>query len=275
MYISFEIINNEKVRHGITTRIGGVSGGDFYSMNTGIFGLDNRMDVLKNMEIVFDQIGIDAPIVVMTNQVHSADVMVLDSKSDFDIFDKVDLPEGVLPGKALYVVQAHDAMVTNRTDVALMTFHADCVPVLAWDPIKRVVAAVHSGWKGTSLGILSRVLEIMAGTFGSDVANIKLGIGQAAGKCCYEVGIDVIEAMRKQFDSREMELIAESSGGATFKIDLKEANRLLALRAGVLEKNIEINWDCTICQADLYHSHRAAKGGNRGMMSGIIQLTNK
>lgn len=275
MIRNYKMLDFPGLKHGITTRVGGVSKGDYVSMNTGIFGSDVREDVLKNISIAADRVGITASSIFMTHQTHSDRIFVIDESTELtslDVYDQAKISERAYQ---LYAIEDHDAMVTNRTDIALMTFHADCVPIIVYDPIQHVVAAIHSGWLGTSKMILSKTLDLMHMRFGSLMSEVKVVIGQSASVCCYEVQRNVYEAFEAILVPEEMQVIFHAKADNLWHLDLKEANRLLAKKSGVLQGNIEIDSGCTVCAPSLFHSHRGAKGGNRGMMSILVQLENK
>ncbi len=261
--------SNINVPHGITTRLGGVSRGVFGSMNTSFFGIDDKMAVFCNIKKSLDAIGTDAKIIVATQQVHSNKILVIDNLTLFSDLQKIDISGSALEGYDLYVSSETDGLITNRQDVILMTFYADCVPLMFHDPVSRYVGSVHSGWRGTANLIGKEALSIFQ-ALGSDLENIHVGIGQCAGFCCYEVDKPVVDAFRVHFSEREMSTFMVSKEDEKVMLDLKIANKMIFKRCGVLEMNIEINQDCTICDAHLYHSHRRT-GYPRGSMSAFIQ----
>lgn len=269
---NFKLLLSEHLIQGITTREGGVSTGAYATMNTGIFGDDDRNNVLENMRLAMSELGTDATKIILAHQVHSKNVLVIDQEANFDTMEKVHLENTPLEGFEMYISESTDGLMTNRTDIILITFYADCVPLLLYDPTKKVVAAVHSGWLGTAKAIGVEAINKMVSVYGSSVSDIKVGIGQSAGICCYEIGDDVIEALKMEFSLDSIRDFVIPKRYGKYMIDLKEANAKLFRDAGILERNIEIDPDCTICNPEKYHSHRRAKGGKRGMMSAIVQL---
>lgn len=261
--------SNIKVPHGITTRLGGVSKGVFGSMNTSFFGIDDKMAVFCNIKKSLDAIGSDSKIIVATQQVHSNKIVVIDDATSFSELQKIDVSGSALEGYDLYVSPETDGLITNRQDVVLMTFYADCVPLMFHDPVAKYVGTVHSGWRGTSNLIGKDALSIFQ-SLGCDLKNIQAGIGQCAGICCYEVDKPVVDAFRVHFSEQEMSTFMAPKEDEKVMLDLKIANTLIFKRNGILEMNIEINQDCTICDAHLYHSHRRT-GYPRGSMSALIQ----
>ena len=159
---------------------------------------------------------------------------------------------------------------TKREDVVLMTFYADCVPLVFFDPVLNIGATVHSGWKGTSNKIGRDAVSMLI-SMGCNAHDIKVGIGQSAGVCCYEVDTPVIVLFQKLFSVEDLKQFVFPKSNEKFMIDLKKANEIICVQSGVLAQNIEIISDCTLCQEALYHSHRRT-GYPRGSMSAFIQL---
>ena len=259
------------ISHGITDRTGGVSQGVYASMNTSFFGDDDRDSVFENIKRSLDVIDCDAKIIVATQQIHSNHIVTIDYNTQFHVFKRIDTRQSALDDYELYVVPECDGLISHRSDVVLMTFYADCVPLLFFDSKKNIVATVHSGWKGTSNKMCKTAIDTLVSQ-GCDVKDIKVGIGQSAGVCCYEVDTPVIDLFSKTFSQSEIEqFVFPKSEEGKYAIDLKKANQILCLASGVLEKHIEIIDDCTLCNSDLYFSHRRT-GYPRGSMSAFVQI---
>lgn len=160
-----------------------------------------------------------------------------------------------------------DAVVTHRSDVVIGIQVADCVPILLYDPRKRVVGAVHAGWRGTAGGILKKTVETMAERFFSSPADILVAVGPSIKWCCYEVGPEVIEAVAAVTEGEDYFM----KKGEKYCLDLATANRLQAGAAGVPEQNVWVSEECTFCLPDLYFSYRYAKGST-GRQGGFIGL---
>jgi len=261
---------NIKVPHGITTRLGGVSEGVFGSMNTSFFGIDDKIAVFENIKRSLEAIGADAKTIVATQQVHSNNILVIDDQTSFSALRKMDVSGSALEGYDLYVSPETDGLITNRRDVILMTFYADCVPLMLHDPVTGYVGTVHSGWRGTANLIGLEAISLFK-ALGSDLKNIQVGIGHSAGVCCYEVDQPVINALRTHFSELEMLTFMVPKDDEKVMLDLKTANAMIFRGSGIDEANIEINQGCTICDAHLYHSHRRT-GYPRGSMSAFIQI---
>jgi YfiH family protein len=159
-------------------------------------------------------------------------------------------------------VEDCDALITDEKNVILSILTADCVPILLYDPKNKVVAAVHAGWKGTEAKIVSKTVQKMKDTFGSQVKDIVAGIAPSIGKCCYEVGIDVAQHF---FDIPE----GYSKKGEKYMLDLPYINKYQLLKIGLLEENIELSGVCTACEVDAYFSYRKEQGCSGRFMSMI------
>lgn len=157
-----------------------------------------------------------------------------------------------------------DALVTALPGVRLSIRTADCVPLLFADPVRRVVAAVHAGWRGTAQTISCRTIELMISEYGSAATDIHAAIGPAIGACCYEVSEDVAIQFREHLSPFWIE------GQA--KLDLAAINRAQLIAAGVSETNIDSPTMCTRCDPDgLFHSFRR-DGERSGRMHAVVGL---
>ena len=166
--------------------------------------------------------------VVQGHQVHNCKVAVIDR-----------------PGLTREDLEGYDAFVTNLTGVAIGVRTADCVPILLYDPVKRAVAAVHAGWKGTVLRILQNAMELMAFKFGSSAADINAVIGPAIGPDSFQVGIEVAEKFKLAGFPMDYVWSFRGAGDGTpmsggHHIDLFKANRWLLEQSGVLSDNIQV-----------------------------------
>jgi hypothetical protein len=193
-----------------------------------------------------------ARVVVSVRQVHGTDVLVIDrataAKQSFD--------------------GGWDALVTDQPGVLLTVRTADCVPLLIHDPVHGIVAAVHAGWRGAVAGIVSKTLAAMKQRFGSQPASLRMGIGPAAGACCYEVDEPVLSRLRESYAG--WRTLVQATGPATARLNLRGLVRGQAQAAGVREDRIHSVSLCTICHPELFHSYRR-DGSVRGtMVSGIM-----
>lgn len=160
-----------------------------------------------------------------------------------------------------------DAVITNRKDILVGVQTADCVPILLYDRSSGVAGAVHAGWRGTAAEILRKSIHTMMDRYPSSPAELLVAIGPSIRWCCYEVGYEVVEAMRGRAGKGEYVV---NRGGKYF-LDIATANRYQALSMGVSPENIWISGDCTFCLSEKYHSYRFAKGPT-GRQGGFIRI---
>jgi YfiH family protein len=160
-----------------------------------------------------------------------------------------------------------DAILTDNPDVTLFMRFADCVPVLVYDPVRRVVGIIHAGWMGTVSKIVTVTIENMRRVYGCSPENIVAGIGPSIGVCHYQVGENVIEAVRNSFGEYSQELLTVRDGKTYF--DLWKTNALLLNQAGI--QSVEIAGLCTACHTDDWYSHRA-EAGKTGRFSAVLCL---
>ncbi|MDH4326970.1 MAG: peptidoglycan editing factor PgeF [Nitrospira sp.] len=162
-----------------------------------------------------------------------------------------------------------DALVTDQPGVMVAVRTADCVPVLMHDPQRRVVAAVHAGWRGAVAGIVQKTLALMESRFGSVSEELRVSIGPSAGVCCYEVDEPVLERLHQACPNSEQVVRARGRGKA--HLDLKLLIREQARAAGVRPDSITSVNVCTICHEDLFFSYRR-EGKVIGTMVSAIGL---
>lgn len=245
------------VAHGFSTREGGVSEGMWASLNLGVSRGDDPDHVRENYRRFLDAVGAHGGKLAMSNQIHK-DVVRVVTSADWktDPYEKVGYEA--------------DGLMTATPGVALLVFSADCLPVLFYDPVRRAVAAVHAGWRGTAAGIVTRAVERMGDVYGSRPEDILAAIGPGISKCCFETHEDVPNAMMAAVSSPALQYIQIKENGK-YAVDLKGINARRLERAGLDPAHIAVSGDCTACRTDLYWSHRKM-GTNRGSMAAVIQL---
>lgn len=172
-----------------------------------------------------------------------------------------------IPGNELKDI---DALVTNQPGICLCVQTADCVPILLFDPEKKVVALVHAGWRGTVNKIIEVAIQKMVSVYHSFPGNIFAAIGPSISPEIYEVGYEVVQAAKKSIPNVEKTLYKNSSG--KFHFDLWEANRQVLIESGVLSKNIQDLGECSFQKNDKYFSARKEGIGTGRMVSGIMIL---
>lgn len=151
--------------------------------------------------------------------------------------------------------QIADAVITAQKGLIIGVKVADCLPILIFDPEKYVIAAVHAGWRSTATAILKKTIKQMEHSFQTDPDKLLLAFGPSIRGCCYEVGQEVIAALKKETDSDDF--IINLNGKK--HVDLALANLCQALSCGVRAENIWISADCTYCKNEEYASYRFHK----------------
>lgn len=258
LYIQFPKLEKcTGIRHIFSTRVGGVSTGDCASMNLSFNKDTCRENVLENYRRLCGCVGIDPAHLVLSHQTHTDHVISVGVKH-----------RGT--GITLPSFGDVDGMITNCPGVALVTQFADCTPLLFYDPVKKVIANTHSGWRGTVKQIGKVTVEKMQKDFGCDPGNIIAAVGPCIGRCCYEVDEPVFNAF-SALRYIPTETIFTAKGNGKYMLDLPEANRRILLESGIRPEHMDISDICTCCHADKMHSHRAT-GGKRGNLAAVIEL---
>jgi len=164
-----------------------------------------------------------------------------------------------------------DAAITTRTDVAVAVKAADCVPILMAHPA-GAVAAVHAGWRGTSISIIKLAIAQLEREYGSHATDMRAAIGPAANVCCYEVGSDVINVFKERFPAAGHLFQPTREGHA--RIDLQTANRHQLIDAGLAAERIHVAPFCTMDRNDLFFSYRREKHvyGRVGRLMSVIGI---
>lgn len=236
------------VPHGFTTRQGGVSDSYYSSLNLGLSTGDNAEVVEKNRDVVLKHFGVSRSQVSILEQVHGNTVVV---------------------AEAAWHKHKADAQITNDPDLLLVIGMADCLPILLYDSVQKVVGAAHAGWRGTSLKIAANVVEKMGSEFGSSPETIYVAMGPAICRDNYQVGSEVFEAFTKSgFPTTVFE-----PDGERYRLDLVAANKFVLGQAGVLPENIEALNLCTFADQEKFYSHRR-DGQKRGSHWAVIKLKN-
>ncbi len=164
-----------------------------------------------------------------------------------------------------------DALITNIPGLCICVQTADCVPILICDPVKKVVAAIHAGWRGTASLISAKTVEKMIQEFGCDPNNLIAGIGPSISAPNYEVGVEVVDAVRKNFWNHENILTPSKTDGKAY-LDLWTANQTLLESTGIPSSQIEIMGLCSFDGKDAFYSARRDGGATGRMVTGIMIL---
>jgi YfiH family protein len=222
------------VPHGFSLRTGGVSEGPFASLNLGTSVGDDGAAVAENLRRLAADAGRAADRLSTVHQVHGAVVVRAAAGRD-----EVD-------ADGLWTDDASGSWVGVRA--------ADCVPILLSTEDGRAVAAVHSGWRGTLLGVVAQGVEALVRT-GAPAATLRAAVGPCIQACCYEVGPDLAERFGAAFSTAVVR-----GGGVRPHLDLALAVRSTLLGAGLLPEHVDLQTACTACDAARFFSHRRDGG---------------
>jgi len=236
-YLQFKSL---KVNHFISTRIGGVSTKPYDSLNVGFPSGDNLQSVLKNRTLAAEAFGISLQDIVTGKQTHKDIIHAVTEK---------DKGKGANDNES--ALQDTDALITNIPNIVLMVKTADCVPLLIYDPIKRVIATIHAGWRGTAIEITKKTVLALKRAYDCNPDDLIVGIGPSIGACCFEVQNDVVS----QFKGKLEKSAVRRNDSKTY-LDLQLLNNLQLIEAGVRAENIEVSSLCTSCRNDIFFSAR-------------------
>lgn len=255
-YGTFDHFGSDVV-HGVSTRLHGYSQQPYHTLNIGLHTGDDKDHVLQNRKLFADAVGIDQSAIVTAQQVHEDTIAIVECR-------------GYENGEQEYcrAFSSTDALITAEAKIPLMLFFADCVPVLFYDSVQRVVAVSHAGWKGTVSRIAAKTLVKMRSKFNVNPSDVRIGIGPSIGQCCYEVDENVISKLRQEFSNWSDFVLAR---GDRWMLDLWEMNRSQLLDVGAAAENIVISGICTSCNSQLFYSYRA-EHGKTGRLGAVIQL---
>lgn len=258
-YITFPKLERLNcVSHAFTTRLGGVSEGMYSTMNMSFSNGDKEESVLENYRRMCNIIKVDINKVTLSRQTHTNNVRII---------TKDDIGKGLTKNRDYDNV---DGLITNIPGVCLVTHFADCTPLLFCDPVKKVVATSHAGWRGTATQIGKVTVEKMMAEFGCSPENIVAAIGPSICKNCYEVDSPVYDPVSriKYLDKSKIFL---DKGNGKYMFDLWETNRQILISAGIKPENIDVTDLCTNCNPNVFHSHRFT-GGKRGILAAMIAI---
>jgi YfiH family protein len=276
--------------HGFSTRPGGTSSIQGrreaeHALNLGFTDWDTRENVLASRTRLLSALDAKHMKLVTLRQFHSDVIRVLDAYPERT-------PRGLSRDHS--GAPRGDAAITRTPELLLAVQTADCIPILLVDPVRRVVAAVHAGWRGTLRRIAAKTLGRMQAEFGTQPSQAVAAFGPRIGVCCYEVGPEVAQAYASQFaearrwfegpfdqlasgeEPNPLKWLSMTPPGhdpppPRVRLDLAAANRWQLLDAGIRASNIISSPLCTSCRSDLLFSYRK-EGDRTGRLMGLIGL---
>lgn len=249
---------NNRVTAFSTTRHGGGGVGAYGTFNCTPYTGDDPDIVKANQDLLCKLVGITADRLVVPYQTHSCNVLIIDEA----FMQSSDESRHTM-------LQEKDAVVTSIPNICLCVSTADCVPILLYDSVREVVAAVHAGWRGTVGGIVDRTLQVMKDSYGTQARDVHAIIGPCISLGAFEVGIEVYEAFEQAgFD---MPQIAHwHPEKEKYHIDLPAANRLQLLAGGVPAEYVHESNICTYTQQEDFFSARRLGIRSGRILNGIV-----
>ncbi|MCR5337524.1 MAG: peptidoglycan editing factor PgeF [Lachnospiraceae bacterium] len=253
LFLLYKIFDGQPVKCGISTRLGGVSTGHVGTMNMSTTRGDDPDCVRENHLRFAKAVGYDRSRLVMSDQIHETRILKVEEK---------DAGGGVLQ-------RGVDGLMTDVKNLPLMTFYADCVPLMFYDKKNRVIAMAHSGWKGTVAKIGAICLNEMNREYGTDPGEVLAAIGPSICQSCYEVDEPLLAAFREAFGAQADQWFAAADKKDHYLLDLASACSYTLQQAGVPATQIAMPDLCTCCNPEFLFSHRAS-GGKRGNLSVVM-----
>jgi len=246
------------ITHVVSTRSGGISKDNYATMNLSEYCGDDSSTVSNNREIVSAFLHIPSENIQVPCQIHGDKIAVVDES--FKVLSKENRKQ---------ILNGVDALISTVPDLFVAVSTADCVPVLLYAPDRKIVAAIHAGWRGTVQQIVSKTVLYLKEMYDCNVKEILAGIGPSIGLDAFEVGEEVVEAFNNAGLVNDLILKRNLQTGKAH-IDLWEANRQQLLDVGLDAKHIEVASICTYTNNDDFFSARRLGIQSGRMLSGIM-----
>lgn len=257
-FLQFRVLNDLGVKHAYTLKP------HFFNTRPGVVSLERRQTSIGNYIDFCNVIGVDSNTLVKANQTHTNCVKVVDK-----------VPEKMSIEEEEY--KDVDGLVTNLNGVSLASSNADCILLLLYDPVKKVIGNVHSGWRGTFAKIAVNGVNAMTQNYGCNPEDVIICICPSIRKCHFEVKEDVKNLCEEIFGytNRLNEFIEyvgkDGSGVDTWRIDTVLITKTLLINCGIKDENIYDCGICSLCNKDIVNSCRG-DGKNYGLGTAIISL---
>lgn len=250
---SFRLLDRSDVMHFQSKRFGGFSDGDFSSLNTSFAVGDSYENVMRNRQIIADEIGIELSRFVFCRQTHADGIHYVEES---------DIGRGVDYHKH-DIIHEVDALITDIPRVVLCVKVADCIPLFLYAPDRRVVAIAHIGWRGALSMLAIKTIDSMKRRYSVDCRSLLAVVGVGCGSCCYEVSSEIAESFAHHHTTIR--------DGKRY-LDLKGIVEEQLSMCGLRDEQIEVSSTCSICHSDSFFSARAQQGKGGYGMAGIALL---
>lgn len=230
--------------HFSTTIEGGASRDNYDSFNLSLYSGDDVENIAENRNRLIAMLDIEEDYLMTPYQTHEDKILVIDNS----FFNKSDLEQ-------TQMLHGIDSVITNQYGVCIAVTTADCVPILIFDPKKKILAAVHAGWRGTLVKLPEKTIFEMQRQFGCESRDLVVGIGPFISQKYFEVGEEIIESFSEAGFAMDTIRYSNNETGKSH-LDLGLANKHLLLEVGIPDENIEINDYCTYRDSHLFFSAR-------------------
>jgi len=247
-YYQFESFDTSAVAHGLFTRLGGVSEGQYASLNLSRSTGDGAEPVAENRNRINAVFGLKYEDTLTSWLVHGNTVRVVnwDDRGHNDVHA--------------------DGMITNTPGLALTLRFADCMPILLHDPVRRAIGIAHAGWPGVAGNVIGSTVEAMVSTYGSRPEEILAGVGPSIGPDQFEVGLDVANKIQAAVPE---DIVLPHPNPEKHYVDLWRSAQAQLNASGV--RQVEVAGLCTASNTHEWFSHRAEKG-KTGRFGTLLQL---
>ena len=218
---------------------------------------DKKDIVENNYKLICNELNIDYRNIIRPYQTHTNNVKEVGNNNGIFLEEYTDI----------------DGLITNKPQKILSLTFADCTPIYLFDPNKKAIGNIHSGWQGTVKQIVKNAIEKMISTYGSNPKDIICAIGPTIRKCHFEVENDVKEMFLNQFNQMSDIISAGElkQGKRKYYIDTVKINKNMLIEMGLLGENIIDSRICTVCNSELIHSYRK-EGKSAGRNTALIML---
>lgn len=253
------------VNAAFSTRLGGLSQGQFSAMNLGFGRGDEDELVAENYKLFCKAAGFDPDSLVTGNQDHHTNILKVGPE---------DRGLGIWSPK---IDASVDGLCTDAPGVTLVIYCADCVPLYFVDPVHRAIGLAHAGWRGTAAGMARAMVKRLSEEYGSRPEDLLAAVGPSICGDCFEVDPPVAEEFKalpgwESFVSGPLAVPGpDGEPMEKYHVDLWECNRRILLDAGVLPEHITVGKVCTMCESSLLFSHRKTCG-RRGSNAAFLAL---
>ncbi|MBU1100850.1 MAG: peptidoglycan editing factor PgeF [Bacteroidetes bacterium] len=225
---------------GFSTKVGLDRKSPYYFNMSHTVG-DDKNIVEENRKAFYSELGLSEERVAFQYQIHSEIISTVNSGG---------------------TVGESDALITSEKNLGLAISSADCAAIFLYDRANKVIAGVHSGWRGSEKRILEKTIQKLIDEYGSDPQNIIAYLGPSVSQFNYQVGGEVAEKFDSKYILKTDNMLFLDVAGASYD---------MLLKAGVPKKNIEMSELCSVESYDLLHSYRR-EGARSGRAWGIIAM---